>query len=264
MKRYLAAFALASLFPLSVCAASSGIPAGFAPTSVFASKTSITEGDTISLFTVLYNQSVDDISGDVVFTVDGQSAGTKHFSLQSGETQTPSVTWSAVRGSHQASAHIENIVGSDGSISLLNDKADTITITVAAPAPPSATAAAVQNVTQALQSAAQSAAPAAQSAFNSLENIRQSAVTALADQLAAASPASSTARKGSVLGAETYRPDTASGTTTSGGTLNSIWRAVLQGLLFVCSIRALFYLVLLFVVFLLYKLMRAFFAERSH
>lgn len=260
---FVAVAGILALFPLLVSAASGDIPAGFAPTSVFASKTNIASGDSVSIFTVIYNSSADNLTGDVVFTVDGTAIGTKHFSLQSGETQTPSVNWSAVKGAHTASARIENVVGSsDAQISLLNDKADTITLTVAAPPPSSPTTAAVQNVTNIVQNTAQSAAPAAQSVFNSLENLRQNAVHTLTAQLASA-PASTAKPKGQVLGAQTYNaPSDSVSTTTKPGIFGAAWRFILQILLYVCQIQWLFYLVLLIVIYILYKLVRTIFAER--
>src|SRR3989344_4394587 len=96
--------------PLLAFAASGDIPAGFAPTSIFASQTNIVAGDTISLFSVLYNSSGNALTVDVVFTIDGAAVGTKRISLDAGATQTPSISWTATAGSHAASAHLENIV----------------------------------------------------------------------------------------------------------------------------------------------------------
>jgi len=261
MRGFVASFTLAFLLPLTALAATTGLPAGFAPTSVFASKTNIATGDTISLFTVLYNQSDNDLTGDVVFTVDGTAIGTKQFSLQSGETQTPSLTWTAAQGTHEASAHLENIVGSsDAQISLINDKADTVELTVAPPPPPSPQAQAVQNITNIVTTGSQAAAPAAQTAFNSLENLRQNAVNTLRAQLGVSG--TSTAPKGSVLGAETYRAPADAAPAGGSGILGTLWRGILQGLLYVCQIQILFYIVLLIVLYVIYKLIRAVFAER--
>ena len=260
MRRYFVALLFAAaLLPLAASAASGGIPAGFAPTSIFASETNIASGDTISLFSVLYNSSADTLTADVVFTVDGTAVGTKHVSLDAGATQTPSVTWSAATGSHTASAHLENIVSSAGEgASISNDKADTITLTVAPPPPPSPTVAAIANVTDVVQNAA----PAAQTAFNSLENLRENAVNTLTQQLAASS-ASSTKPNGQVLGAETYNaPASDTSSSGGGGIFSALWQWILQILLYVCQIQWLFYLMLLVVLYILYKLVRTIFAER--
>lgn len=263
MKRFLVALLSSALFPVLVFAASA-VPAGFAPTSIFASKTSITAGDSISLFSVLYNSSVNELTCDVVFTIDGKSVGTKHVSLAAGETQTPSVPWVAVTGSHTASAHLENVVSSSGKdATILNEKADTITLTVVAappPPPPSATTQAVNAVSEIIASSTPVITGAAEKVFAVTESVRNAAVEALKKQLAAyASP------KGAVLGASTNRAP--QGSSTSEGAKNAsiidtLWRGLLSGLLFICNLKWLFYGLLLFVVFALCKLLRTWMRER--
>ncbi len=250
------------LMPLFAFAASGNIPAGFAPTSIFASKTSITAGDTISLFSVLYNSSSDDLAADIVFTIDGTSVGTKHVSLAAGETQTPSITWTATSGSHTASAHLENVVSSSGEgAPALNATADTITLTVSQPPPPTATAAAVANITNIVASGTQSAAPIAHNAYNSLEYLRANAVSVLKRQLAAGGATDTTvSTHPAVLGTSTSNV----ATPEQGGILSTLWRTLLRGLLFICSIQILFYLSLLVVLYILYKLVRMIFSERAH
>jgi hypothetical protein len=239
------------LLPCAALAA--GLPAGFAPTSFFASKTNSTAGDTISLFSVLYNESTATISGDVVFTVDGTSIGTKPFSLSAGETQTPSISWTAVEGTHSASAYLENVAG--GSASDLNDKTDSITLTVAPAPPPSAASQAVTNITNIINSGTQSAAPAAQNALGALEQVRQGAIQTLTQQLA-----TPPAEPGKVLGTSTSNVSTSS--TSLSGMIGPIWRAILGALLYVCQVQVFFYLALLIVLYIIYKIIRAIFSER--
>lgn len=260
MKRYFPALIGAFLLtPLVALAAPGDIPAGFAPSSVFASKTSITAGDTVSLFSVLYNSSADELTLDVVFTIDGTSVGTKHVALAAGETQTPSVSWTSIEGTHTASAHLENVVGSDSGISLLNDKADTLTLTVAAPPPPSATVQAVNTVTSVIASSTPFVSNVANNVFNLTESVRQGAIDALENQL---SNTASAAPKGQVLGAETSVGQEENAPAQKSSLFSSLWQRVLEGLLFICRLQVLFYLILLFVVFLLYKLLRTWMRER--
>lgn len=134
MRRALLPALLAISLPFVAFASAASIPAGFAPSSIFASETDIAAGDTISLFTVLYNSSPDDVSGDVVFTVDGEEVGSKQFSLSAGQTATESVSWTATEGSHTASAKLANTVSSSGmGTPFLNADAGTITLTVTPP-----------------------------------------------------------------------------------------------------------------------------------
>lgn len=260
MKRYFPALAASILLsPLFVLAATGDIPAGFAPSSIFASKTSITAGDAISLFSVLYNSSAEELTLDVVFTIDGTEIGTKHVSLAAGETQTPSISWTSTEGTHTASAHLDNVVGSDSGISLQNDKADTITLSVAAPPPPSPTTQAVNTVTSALASSTPVVTNIANNVFNLTEAVRQGAIDALQNQLTTA-----TAPKGQVLGAqEVYTgSDTPSEASGNGSFFNTLWQKTLQALLFVFRIQMLFYALLLFVIFILYRLLRTWMSER--
>ena len=266
MRRFAALLSAAALLPLVASAASGGIPAGFAPTSIFASETNIASGDTISLFSVLYNSSADQLTADVVFTVDGTAVGTKQVSLDAGATQTPSVTWTAVSGSHTASAHLENIVSSSGEgATISNDKADTITLTVAPPPPPSPTSQALATVNSVLASSTPVVTNIAQNVFNITESVRQGAVAALQNQIAAATGTAAPARKDQVLGAQTYNAPqdaTDSSAASSGSIFGTIWRSILSALLFVCNIQILFYGLALIVLFILYRLIRTWMAER--
>ena len=261
MKRWLATL-LCILTTTPLLTSASGIPAGFAPSSIFASKTNITAGEGVVLFTVLYNSSEDELTADVIFTIDGAAVGTKHVSLASGETQTPSVSWTAASGSHSASAHLENIVSSSGEgASLSYDKADTITLTVAAPPPPPATTQALSTITSVIASSTPAVTNVAKTAYNSLEYLRQNAVSALQSQLGV-SP-SNPSPKGEVLGVQTYNPSAETAAAAGSSSIfQSLWHGVLSGLLFVCNIQILFYGLLLIVIFILYRLLRTWMQER--
>lgn len=257
-------FCVAVLMPFFAFAATSTVPAGFAPTSIFASKTSITAGDSISLFSVLYNSSAGELTCDVVFTIDGKSIGTKHISLAAGETQTPSVSWTAVTGSHTASAHLENVVSASGKdATISNEKADTITLTVAPPPPPpppSATTQAVNTVSDVIASSTPVVVNAAEKVFAFSESVRNGAVEALKKRLAASGGAN-----GQVLAASTFKAPqggTTSPDENNASVLDTLWRGLLGGLLFICNLTWLFYGLLLFVIFALYKLLRTWMRER--
>ena len=58
--------------------------AGFAPGSLWLSKTEAKAGETLKIFTVVYDSGLSPIEGDVVFTVDAKNAGTRHFKLNAG------------------------------------------------------------------------------------------------------------------------------------------------------------------------------------
>ncbi len=243
---------MAALLPLVALAGSGDLPAGFAPNSIWVSSTHITAGDSVNIFTVVYNSSDISLAGDVNFTIDGASIGTKNLNIKAGDTQIESVPWTAVVGNHSAVAQLEKISDADtnANASVLNHTTDTITVAVGASLPPSATAQAAMTITNALSQGAQSAAPAARSTYNSFEYLRQNAVHSLEQQLSAppeVHPA--------VLGTSTS--NVAGTNPAQGGIFGTFWRAILQGLLFVCRIQILFYASLLIVLFILYKILRA-------
>lgn len=254
---------MAAFLPLTALAASTDLPAGFAPNSIWVSRTHITAGDAINIFTVVYNSSEVPLTGDVNFTIDGKSIGRRNFSIKAGETQIESVPWISLAGTHAVFARIEKIADADTSASatVLNQTTDTITISVASAPPPSPAEQAVTTATNLVSAGVASAAPAAQAAVNALENLRQRAIDALQNQLTAGQTNSA----GEVLGASTYRApkNTATSTDTKNGSVfSSLWHGLLSALLFICRLQILFYSTLVFVIFILYRLLRTWMQER--
>ena len=128
------------------------------------------------------------------------------------------------------------------------------------PPPPSATTQAVNTVSNVIASSTPVVVSVAEKVFALSESVRNGAVEALKKQLAA-----SESPKGQVLGASTYRAPqggTTSADAGNGSIVGSIWRGLLSGLLFVCNLKLLFYGLLLFVIFVLYKLLRTMLRER--
>lgn len=260
MRRYFTGLVcVAVLLPFVVLAAGGDLPAGFAPNSIWVSSTHITAGDSVNIFTVVYNSSDVSLAGDVNFMIDGTSVGTRNFSIKAGDTRIASVPWIAVVGSHSAAAQLEKISDADTNTnaSVLNQMTDVITISVGSAPPPSAAVQAAATITNIVMQGAQSAAPTVQNAFNSLEYLRENAVHSLERQLSAAPEVHS-----AVLGTSTS--DVAGTNPAQGGIFGTFWRTILQGLLFVCRIQVLFYASLLIVLFILYKLVRMIFKERTH
>src|SRR5512141_2341625 len=108
MRHVLSAFAVSLLLPTCVFAA---IPAGFAPGALWLSKTEASAGETIKVFTVLYDSSANPLEGDLDFIVDGDSIQTLHFKLGAGESQMLSADWVAEEGVHTFSAALNNVSG---------------------------------------------------------------------------------------------------------------------------------------------------------
>ncbi len=229
--------------------ADNGVAAGLAPGSIWLSKTSLTEGDTVTIFTPVYNSSAEKITGDAVFTSDDTTIATTHFSLGAGEAQILSAKWTAVVGAHVLKAHIENSADPDlkQAVSVSGNATEGISVSVAAAPPPPLAVQILKGSVNAVSNVATEATPivtaAAGTLFNQTEQLRKAAVASLQ---AALGP-SDTKPQGSVLGAETYRapPSGLLASAASAPASTGIMRIIQQVLLFIVSYTWIFYPLLL-------------------
>lgn len=251
-------------FPFVSRAATAPPSAGFAQGSIWMSRSHVIAGESVNIFTVLYNSSDNSLSGDVVFAVDGASIGTKDFKLAPGETQIVSAPWVAKAGNHTASARIEKAGASSGT-AVLNQTTGNITVSVEASPPPSPVAQVLNTVTSAIQTGVASTAPAvvsaAHSIFNVTEALRADAKTALEKQLAKG--AGTADAKQVKEGVAQNQSTGATASTTSADTESSVISNALRYMaaagLAVVSSRTLFYLAFALMLFVLVKIVRAFF-----
>ncbi|MBI5457196.1 hypothetical protein HY971_00535 [Candidatus Kaiserbacteria bacterium] len=246
-----------AFLPFFVFAATSAVPAGFATGSLWFSKTEVVAGETLKIYTVVYDSSTSAIEGDVVFNVDTKEIGTQHFKLAAGETQILSSAWTATGGTHTFGASLRNVTGVSGTIANVETNSVSIKVAEAVPSPLSQYTNTVTNI---IASSTPVVTNIAQSFYGMTESVRQGAVEALKRQLAA-----SEGLRAQVLGtstSQTSRDATDSPNEKSASILGSLWRGALSTLLFICNLRVLFYGLLLFVVFVLYKLLRTWMRER--
>lgn len=238
------------------------VPAGFAPGSLWVSTTQATAGDSITIYTVVYDSAVNPIEGDVSFMVDGDSIAGQHFKLAAGASQILSAKWTASAGAHSFSASIANVSGlASSTIEAARTNTAQITVAAAAPSP-------LSQVSDTLSSIVASSSPAvqniAQSVFGATEDLREKGAdwlsSALYDDQSGSRAASSSilAPKGQVLGASTFRP-----AASSTSALESAKRALLSALLYIFQVRVLFYLLLVFVLYILFKVIQGFFRYRE-
>lgn len=264
---------LFTVAPLSVAAQrTADLSAGFAPNSIWASRRHIRAGNSIALYTALYNSSDTPFSGDAVFMVDGKPVGTRHFSIKAGETEIASVPWNAVAGKHSLSARIEKPSNADTKqdATILNKITDTITIDVVEPPPPppplppSPAAQAVSSVASALGSGFSAAAPvvagAVEKVYEATEALRKNTAAAIGKQLAQSpnnpDTAASYSRQRETTenkNAKAVATDATASTSSDTPLLPKIWKTFLQGSLFVLNIAALFYIVLALVIFVVIR-----------
>ncbi|MDE2078805.1 MAG: hypothetical protein KGI73_00280 [Patescibacteria group bacterium] len=207
-------------FPAFVFAATA-LPAGFAPGTLWLSKTNLVSGDTATLYTVVYDSSQTPIDGEVSFTADGKALGTAHFSLTAGESAIASVPWNAVEGTHTLGAVVEHVVdhGTNAALSVSNGTAGSISVTVAAAPPPPVAVQYLAGVAAATGAAAEAATPFAEQVANAVtsaaEAVRQSGITALSNDLAQNANQN---QNGIVLGTSTENMAAMVGATSPGAT----------------------------------------------
>jgi len=256
--------------PVSRYTEAAEISAGFATQSIWISRTHVIAGDSVNIFTVLYNSSEDPIRGEVIFTVDNSSIGTKEFTLKAGETQTFALPWVAKAGDHSISARIENTLVADTNTrtSLLNHATGNITVSVEAPPPPSPSVQVLNSVATAVLAGVASSTPAVKSALTSLyettESMRKQAKSALEQQITGGALTSDMTPSGtSVTDAQSNMASTSfSATQPDTSILSNAGRyAALAGLTVVNS-RTFFYISLALVLLLLIQLLRVFMRER--
>ncbi len=124
-------------FAQSAQAANIDVPAGFAPGPVWLSQSNPIAGNTVRLYTVVYNSSPTAIEGSVTFTVGDTALGSTPFSLDAGESTIKSITWIAQEGTHEFSAHISGVIERSTKVTATVERAATppLSITIL-PTPP--------------------------------------------------------------------------------------------------------------------------------
>jgi hypothetical protein len=85
--------------------------AGFAQQSIFLSKSSVVEGDTVLIHTVVQNDSQAAFPGNVVIEDGDIKVGSVPVTLDAGEAQAVSVSWKPAAGSHKITAQLQDAGG---------------------------------------------------------------------------------------------------------------------------------------------------------
>ena len=243
--------AVSPLFALAETV-SGGFPSG----SLWLSKTSVTEGESVQIFAPIYNAGAEKLSGDVAFLVDESPIGTVHFTLGAGESQIASMSWSAKQGAHAVSAKIENTLGevSKADVALSKEETGSIDVTVAPPPPQPAIVKILTGAGNAVSTAVAASLPAVSSTLSAVlgetESIRTQAKDALEKNLASAAPSS----EGQVLGTEIERP---SGTALAASAASAVpsfspLRIITEVALFIVSYAWVFYPLLLVVLLIVF------------
>lgn len=84
---------------------------GFAKQSIFLSKSSVTEGDTVLIHAVVANDAAGTFSGSLVLRDGEEKVGTVPVNLGAGEAFAGSVSWKPLAGKHTISAELVDKAG---------------------------------------------------------------------------------------------------------------------------------------------------------
>ncbi len=98
--------------------------AGFVPANIWYSKDPFYAGESIRIYTIVFNGSTYDLSGEVEFLDNGVIIGKTKFSLaKGGRVQDVWVDWKATQGAHTITARLINVIGDgpDGKQAVLLD-----------------------------------------------------------------------------------------------------------------------------------------------
>lgn len=243
------------------------IPAGFPSTPLWLSKTALTEGDSVTIHTVVFNSSTSSLSGSVVFLVDGAILGSKTFSVSPGTNELVSYPWTAKQGSHQFSARLDGVSGASDSLS--STATATTTVSVLAPPPPPESVTKTVEAANAVSETVQTATPIitniASSTFATTEGIRESAVAAL--EKLASSTTHTTKPEGEVLGAEDYEAQMQANANKAfdiGATIQNMWQGLLSFLLMIFRSSFWFYVFVAAIIAILIAFVRTALSDRKY
>jgi len=242
--------------PIAVAAQEVSIPAGFAPSSVWLSRTNLVAESSVRIYTVVYNSSESSLEGSVSFLIDTKELSTSPFVLVPGDSKIVSTTWTPSEGTHTVSAKIISSLDqkTKESRTLASTVSSSLSVTVA-PLPPKPVA--LQTLDTASDIVASSTpliASAVANVASATETLRKAGESYLTELSAsgtsdANSASAESSRKGSVLGAETLSPE------GNAPTKKTVVQKIAGFLLPVFATPALFYLAFIGLLLLLFFLL---------
>ncbi len=129
--------ALAFVFSAGTLSAaeSAGSATGFIQNDIWFSETKPAEGDTVKIYTALFNGRQEMLSGTMAFYDAGIILGKKNFSVAGKNVATISVDWNVTAGSHAIYAEVLAptilVAGKEQSVFLDDSKSEEVKVTVA-------------------------------------------------------------------------------------------------------------------------------------
>lgn len=212
MKKALLALAC-MLLPLGASAA------GFAKESLFLSKSSVTEGDTVRIHAIISNDSVASFKGTLDFRDEDGAIGSVSVSLSAGEATALATSWKPTAGKHTVVAELKDTAGKkveeqSAAFTVAAKPAPVANTTSTASQPAAVTSS--ENIQNALANVSPATAKTAQPVFTTIDWARTEAAKRLDEGINWSEKQIATAKlkPGVVLSAETSK--TSSTTPTKG------------------------------------------------
>lgn len=232
------------------------VPVGFPTSALWLSKSAPSFGEAVTLYTVVHNGGSAALTGDVRFMNGTTTIAVVPFSAPPGSSKLLEATWTASAGNHAFVARIE------GTDAVSSTATATTSVVVAAPPPPSEESGSsskkeenetVARVKGAFDSATPFVSQIASSTVAKAEDIRASAIVALSKVASSTtvSPTSTTTPEENL--AKSF---------DIGATIQNIWAAILNALLYIFRSPVLFYVFVAFVLFVLLSFAKTMLSER--
>lgn len=203
--------ALLCAFLLALPAYAEDMPAGFAPGQIWLSKNAPTAGESVEIYTVIYDASGTPLEGSVRFQVDDEIVGSVPFTLGAGETKIQSVRWRATAGTHSLSAIFDTAIHretkQDTGIKGKATASTTITVTEPEPIEEESGRERAVGISTPDIVAAASSYPIVANMITATETIRTGGEALLAQYASTSQSLKQTENGGEVLGASTYSPE---------------------------------------------------------
>lgn len=195
--------------------------AGFSSQSLFLSKSTVTEGETVLIHAVVKNDAGVAFTGTLTLTEGDTRIGSVPVSLAAGEAQTASVSWRPSAGTHPVTAELTS---PDGSL-IAKETASFGVRKKPAPEGAAATPGEVEPSTQ-LQASIANISPqvgaVATPTFTFIDSARESVAGVIDEQLVQTKGRLDTPKKGTVAGASTEAEEEPS-QGLSGGFWSIVW-----------------------------------------
>ncbi len=170
-----------------VCSPALVFAAGFAKQSLFLSKSSVTEGDTVLIHAVVSNEASAKFTGTLVLAEGGANIGSVPVTLAASESSVVSVSWKPAAGSHAIAAELKTgteTIEKQSATFVIAEKPKPVSPSSTSPEQAAATVESSQNIQQGIASLSPQAASTTAPAFVLIDGGRSKLADILDSQIA--------------------------------------------------------------------------------